>query len=57
MRDAAKYKNAISNEIGNLGDKVYLHVNNIKEVSEDILKYASDKGVSIGDDISVLFKK
>ena len=30
IRDAAKYKNAISNEIGNLGDKVYLHVDNMK---------------------------
>ncbi|MCX8596217.1 MULTISPECIES: hypothetical protein [unclassified Gilliamella] len=30
IRDAAKYKNTVSNELGNLGDKVYLHVDNMK---------------------------
>ena len=49
--DAAKYKNA---ELGGkeLTEKVYLQVENMKGVSQNVLDHATKKGVTIIDDIT-----
>lgn len=57
IRDAAKYSGAVIRETGvKLDKKVYLQVENMKGVSDDILKYARDRNVEIIDDITSIFK-
>ncbi|MEK6511150.1 polymorphic toxin-type HINT domain-containing protein [Myroides odoratimimus] len=57
IRDAAKYSKAKIVETGKTLDKtVYLQVENMKGVSDDILKYAADRNVKIIDDITSIFK-
>lgn len=50
--DATKYAGSVSQDMGKLTEKVYLHVENMKGVSKQVLDYAAKKGVEIIDDIS-----
>jgi hypothetical protein len=55
--DAAKYNGSMTIEGAALNvDKVILHVERKGELSEEVLKYASNKGVEIIDDISTIIK-
>ena len=55
INDAAKYKDAVMKNGEKLKEKVYLQVENMKGVSQNVLDHAVDKGVEIIDDISKLF--
>jgi hypothetical protein len=52
INDAAKYAKSTSKEFGQLSEKVYLQVQNMKGVSQEVMEYAEKKGVQIIDDIS-----
>ena len=53
IRDASKYKNALL-EGKPLKEKVYLQVENMKGVSQNVLDYAKEMKVEIIDDITKL---
>lgn len=56
VNDAAKYIGSHSDEMGELGNKVFLQVENMKGVSQEVLDHASKKGVEIIDDITTILK-
>lgn len=57
VNDAAKYINATIKETGEeLGEKVFLQVENMQGVSQEVIDYAAKKGVKIIDDITTIFK-
>jgi hypothetical protein len=54
--DAAKYANATyknaKGRVEKVTEKIYLHVDEIGQVSKEVLEHAAEKGVTIIDDIS-----